>query len=106
MSAPEHLAFGDFVLQRSQERVLHADGSELALIPRLFKALLLFVDHPDTLLDKDRLMAALWPGLVVEENNPSQTISSLRRALGDEPAGSRYIQTAARRGAAFASWHR
>ena len=101
MSAPERLAFGDFVLQRSQERVLRADGSELALTPRLFKALLLFVDHPDTLLDKDRLMNALWPGLVVEENNLSQTISSLRRALGDEPAGSRYIQTVARRGFRF-----
>ena len=101
MSAPERLSFGDFVLQRSQERVLRADGSELALTPRLFKALLLFVDHPDTLLDKDRLMNALWPGLVVEENNLSQTISSLRRALGDEPAGSRYIQTVARRGFRF-----
>lgn len=101
MSAPELLAFGDFVLQRSQQRVLLHDGSELSLTPRLFSALLLFVDHPDTLLDKDRLMQALWPGLVVEENNLSQTISSLRRALGDEPAGSRYIQTVPRRGFRF-----
>ena len=101
MPAPERLAFGDFVLQRSQQRVLLRDGSELGLTPRLFGALQLFVDHPDTLLDKDRLMAALWPGLVVEENNLSQTISALRRALGDEPGGRRYIQTVARRGYRF-----
>lgn len=101
MPAPERLAFGDFVLQRSQQRVLLRDGSELGLTPRLFGALQLFVDHPDTLLDKDRLMQALWPGLVVEENNLSQTISALRRALGDEPAGRRYIQTVARRGYRF-----
>lgn len=101
MPAPERLAFGDFVLQRAQQRVLRSDGSELGLTPRLFKALLLFVDKPDTLLDKDTLMQALWPGLVVEENNLSQTISSLRRALGDEPPGSRYIQTVARRGFRF-----
>jgi len=101
MPAPERLAFGDFVLQRAQQRVLRPDGSELGLTPRLFDALLLFVDHPDTLLDKDRLMAALWPGLVVEENNLSQTISALRRALGDEPGGRRYIQTVARRGYRF-----
>ncbi|MGQ3050498.1 MAG: winged helix-turn-helix domain-containing protein [Roseateles sp.] len=101
MPAPELLAFGEFVLQRSQQRVLRHDGSELSLTPRLFDALLLFVDNPDTLLDKDRLMRALWPGLVVEENNLSQTVSSLRRALGDEPAGSRYIQTVPRRGFRF-----
>lgn len=101
MPASERLAFGDFVLERSQQRVLRSDGSELVLTPRLFGSLLLFVDHPDTLLDKERLLATLWPGLVVEENNLSQTISSLRRALGDEPAGSRYIQTVARRGFRF-----
>jgi len=46
-------------------------------------------------------LRTLWPGLVVEENNLSQTISGLRRALGDEPPGSRYIQTVARRGFRF-----
>ena len=101
MPASERIAFGDFVLQRSQQRVLCSDGSELSLTPRLFSALQLLVDNPDTLLDKERLMRTLWPGLVVEENNLSQTISSLRRALGDEPAGSRYIQTVARRGFRF-----
>ena len=94
-------AFGDFVLERSQQRVLRSDGSELSLTPRVFSALLLFVENADALLDKDTLMRALWPGLVVEENNLSQTISSLRRALGDEPPGSRYIQTVARRGFRF-----
>ena len=102
MAVSDRYAFGDFVLERSQQRVLRSsDGSELSLTPRLFGALLLFVENADALLDKDTLMRALWPGLVVEENNLSQTISSLRRALGDEPPGSRYIQTVARRGFRF-----
>ena len=101
MAVSERYAFGTFVLQRSQQRVLRSDGSELSLTPRLFGALLLFVENADALLEKDTLMRALWPGLVVEENNLSQTISSLRRALGDEPPGSRYIQTVARRGFRF-----
>jgi TolB-like protein/DNA-binding winged helix-turn-helix (wHTH) protein/tetratricopeptide (TPR) repeat protein len=101
MPASERYAFGDFVLQRSQHRVVRTDGSELTLTPRLFSALLLLVENADALLDKDTLMRTLWPGLVVEENNLSQTISSLRRALGDEPPGSRYIQTVARRGFRF-----
>ncbi len=101
MAVPDRYSFGEFVLERSQQRVLRSDGSELSLTPRLFSALLMFVEHADTLLDKDSLMRALWPGLVVEENNLSQTISGLRRALGDEPPGSRYIQTVARRGFRF-----
>jgi len=102
MAVSDRYAFGDFVLERSQQRVLRSsDGSELSLTPRLFGALLMFVENADALLDKDTLMRALWPGLVVEENNLSQTVSSLRRALGDEPTGSRYIQTVARRGFRF-----
>ena len=101
MVVSDRYAFGSFVLERSQQRVLRSDGSELSLTPRLFSALLLFVENADALLDKDTLMRALWPGLVVEENNLSQTISGLRRALGDEPPGSRYIQTVARRGFRF-----
>ena len=101
MAVSDRYAFGNFVLERSQQRVLRSDGSELSLTPRLFSALLMFVENADALLEKDTLMLALWPGLVVEENNLSQTISGLRRALGDEPPGSRYIQTVARRGFRF-----
>ncbi len=101
MAASDRYAFGSFVLERSQQRVLRSDGTELNLTPRLFSALLLFVENPGVLLDKERLMQSLWPGLVVEENNLSQTISGLRRALGDGPQGSQYIQTVARRGFRF-----
>jgi len=98
---PERYEFEGFVLERSQQRVLRSDGTELSLTPRLYAALLLFVENAGLLLEKDTLMQALWPGLVVEENNLSQTISSLRHALGEDPPGSRFIQTVARRGFRF-----
>jgi len=101
MPVPDRLAFGDFVLERSQQRVTHRDGTQLNLTPRHFSALLLFAERAGQLLDKDTLMLALWPGLVVEENNLSQVVSSLRRALGDDTQGSRYIQTVPRRGFRF-----
>jgi TolB-like protein/DNA-binding winged helix-turn-helix (wHTH) protein/tetratricopeptide (TPR) repeat protein len=81
--------------------VRRLDGSALNLSPRLFNALLLFVGHAGELLDKDALMRALWPGLVVDENSLSQVVSSLRRALADDPVASRYIQTVPRRGFRF-----
>ncbi len=101
MPVPQRYAFGDFVLERSQHRVRHRDGTLLNLTPRLFSALLLFVENAGQLLSKDALMVALWPGLVVEENNLSQVVSNLRRALGDDTQGSRYIQTVPRQGFRF-----
>lgn len=101
MSLQQRFVFGGFVLERAQQRVLRPDGSELGLTPKLYSALLLFVEHPGELLDKDTLMRLLWPGLVVEENNLTQAISGLRRALGDDTQGSRFIQTVPRRGYRF-----
>lgn len=101
MSAPARYAFGEFVLDRAQKCVLRADGAALALPPRLFDALLFFVESPGHLLEKDALMRALWPGLVVEENNLSQVVAGLRRALGDDAQTSRFIQTVPRRGFRF-----
>ncbi len=95
----DRYAFGEFTLDPLRRAVWRRDGTPLALTPRLFNALQLLVEHPGELLDKDVLLAALWPGLVVEENSLSQVISALRRALGD--GGKRYIQTEPRRGFRF-----
>jgi DNA-binding winged helix-turn-helix (wHTH) protein/tetratricopeptide (TPR) repeat protein len=101
MPSSERHAFGDFVLERSQQRVLHRDGRKINLTPRLFTALLFFVDHAGELLGKDTLIRQLWSGVVVEENNLSQVISGLRRALGDDGQGSRFIETVPRIGFRF-----
>jgi TolB-like protein/DNA-binding winged helix-turn-helix (wHTH) protein/Tfp pilus assembly protein PilF len=95
------LVIGDFRLDRSTRQLRRADGSEVELGPRLFDALLYFADRPGQLLDKEALLAALWPGLVVEENNLNQLVLALRRTLGDDAQASRYIQTVPRRGFRF-----
>jgi DNA-binding winged helix-turn-helix (wHTH) protein/TolB-like protein/Tfp pilus assembly protein PilF len=100
-SRPDRIAFGDFVLVRSQQQLLAADGRVIPMTPRLFAALSLFVDRAGDLLDKDTVLAAVWPGLVVEENSLSQVVSRLRRLLGDGPQGSRFIETVPRRGFRF-----
>ena len=97
----QRYAFGEFVLEPSQQRLARLDGETLNLTPRLFSALQLFVENAGKLLDKDALMLALWPGLVVDENSLSQVVSGLRRALADDTVGSRYIQTVPRRGFRF-----
>ena len=93
--------FGDFQLDTRHRRLARSDGTPVVLTPRLFDALVYLVEHAGELLDKETLLKALWPGLVVEENSLSQTISALRRALGDGAQDSAYIQTAPRRGFRF-----
>jgi adenylate cyclase len=53
------------------------------------------------LVSKDEIMAAVWPGIVVEDNNLTVQMSSLRRILDRESAEGSCIQTVAGRGYRF-----
>ena len=72
----------------------------MALFPRCFDALLLLVERRGELLDKDFLLHALWPDVVVEENSLAKVISDIRRALGETRDGG-CIETVPRRGYRF-----
>src|SRR5262245_54836054 len=105
MSRPEsHIVyeFGDFRLDATR-RLLFAKGvaEPRAITPKAFETILYFVEHRGELLDKDRLMAELWPGLVVEENSLTQVISLLRRILGEARGENRYFATVPGRGYRF-----
>ena len=52
----------------------------IPLTPKAFDTLLDLVEHHGVVLDKDE---AIWPHTVVEENNLNQSISALRRVLGE-----------------------
>ena len=53
------------------------------------------------LVTKDELMAEVWPGIVVEENNIQVHVSALRKVLGSAGDGERYLLTVAGRGYRF-----
>ena len=82
-------------------RLLTRSGQEIALPGRAFDVLLMLVDHPGALLTKEEMMATVWSGSFVEESNLTVAISTLRRALQEDPHTRRYIQTVARRGYRF-----
>jgi len=94
--------FGEFRLDANR-RVIEAFAANrrLLLPPRIFDAALYLVRHRGLLLSKERLLAELWPGKVVEENSLSQAISLLRHALGESRRENRYIVTVPRRGYRF-----
>jgi predicted ATPase/DNA-binding winged helix-turn-helix (wHTH) protein len=73
--------FGRFELV-PHERLLLADGAPVALGARAFDLLIALADRPGTLMTKDQLLATVWAGVVVEENNLQVQISTLRKILG------------------------
>jgi len=94
--------FGDFRLHAAQRRLTaRSDGGPIELTAKALDTLHFLLQHPGELLDKSTLIAAVWPNVVVEENNLNQVISALRRALGDGSDGRRFIVTVPGRGYQF-----
>ena len=92
--------FGPFVLDPGERLVRHG-AARMELPPRAFDTLLVLVENSGHLLEKDALMRTVWRDTVVEENNLSQVIYLLRKALRDGEDGVRYIETVPKRGYRF-----
>ena len=92
--------FEGFRLDASK-RLLFSGGEPVALMPKAFDILLYLVERAGSVADKDEIMAAIWPDTVVEENNLTQNISALRRALGEKHRENRFIATVPGRGYKF-----
>ena len=94
--------FADFQVDGTQRRLLlKSSGRPLPLSPRSFDALIYLLEHRGQLLEKSTLMDAIWPTVVVEQNNLNQHISSLRRVLGESRDDHRFIVTVPGRGYRF-----
>jgi TolB-like protein/DNA-binding winged helix-turn-helix (wHTH) protein/Tfp pilus assembly protein PilF len=93
--------FGDFQLDTAKRRLRRLDGTPVLLTPRVFDTLLYMVEHHDAVLDKERIMEAVWPDSIVEENNLAQAISKLRQVFGETPGSHSYIVTVPGRGYRF-----
>jgi DNA-binding winged helix-turn-helix (wHTH) protein/tetratricopeptide (TPR) repeat protein len=94
--------FGDFFLESGQRRLLRREsGESVALTSKVFDTLLLLIEHRGETVDKDTLLSAIWPGVIVEENSLTQNISTLRQVLGETRTENRYIATVPRKGYRF-----
>ncbi len=96
MSEPRYLRFGPFRLDR-RERLLARDAQPVSLPPKAIDLLIALTDEPGALRTKEELLTRVWPDVVVDESNLSQTIFVLRKALGDDE----WIVTVPRRGYRF-----
>jgi DNA-binding winged helix-turn-helix (wHTH) protein/TolB-like protein len=94
--------FGDFRLDVARRLLLKGkDRQPVKLTSKAFDTLVYMVRHAGTIVGKDELMRAVWPDTVVEENNLSQNVFAMRRALGEKQGENRYIATVPGRGFSF-----
>src|SRR5215470_778633 len=73
--------FGRFELLPDERRLL-ASGTPVAIKPRAFDVLVALVQRHGRLVTKEKLLAQVWPGVIVEENAVHTQISALRKVLG------------------------
>jgi DNA-binding winged helix-turn-helix (wHTH) protein len=89
--------FGPFRLDPAERKLLRGNET-VALTPKAFDTLYLLVRNSGQLLEKDELIAMLWPDTFVEEGSLSDNIFLLRKASGEDPA---YIERVPWRGYRF-----
>lgn len=92
--------FDDFCLDAVACQ-LKRQGEVIPLPPKVFDVLLVMVENRGRILDKDFLHRTLWPDTFVEDGTLAQYVFLLRKALNEETAGHRYIETVPRRGYRF-----
>ena len=103
LAQPEAIvyAFDGFRVDAGKRLVFDENGEPLPLKAKAFETLLYLIENSGRVIERDELLSSLWPDTVVEENNLTQHISALRRALGEKPDQHRYIATIPGRGYKF-----
>src|SRR5262245_21859747 len=107
MSAPKSpplavgYAFGPFVVD-TVRRAVWAEHGPIALSSKAFDLLLVLMANRDRIVTKEELLAEVWPGTFVQENNLAKHVSTLRKALGERPDEPDCIITVQGRGYRFA----
>jgi Tol biopolymer transport system component/DNA-binding winged helix-turn-helix (wHTH) protein len=92
--------FGQFTVDTDQ-KVLLRSGKPLPVTPKVFDTLLILVQSPQRIVEKEDLMTKLWPDTFVEDANLTFNIQQLRKCLGDNARKPLYIETVPRRGYRF-----
>jgi two-component system KDP operon response regulator KdpE len=87
------LSAGDFHIDLETRKVLVADR-EIHLTPKEFDLLIYFVKHSGKVLTHRTLLAAIWGGNYVEQNEYLRVfVGNLRKKLEPDPSNPRYILT-------------
>ena len=101
MGKPANILCFDAFQLDCDNRQLRKHGQPVELGSRYFDALALLVSRRGELVTKDVFMEQVWHGIPVTDEALTQCIRTLRRALGDDAANPRFIETVPKHGYRF-----
>ncbi|WP_160123529.1 ATP-binding protein [Rhodovarius lipocyclicus] len=100
MNGAEEIRFGEFILVPGRKLLLRGH-EEVRIGQRALDLLVALAQRPGMVLDRDALVAAVWPGRHVDDSNLRAQIAALRKALGESEAEARHVLTVPGRGYSF-----
>jgi predicted ATPase/DNA-binding winged helix-turn-helix (wHTH) protein len=83
------------------ERQLLQNGNSVPLTPKAFDVLALLVERNGHLIEKEELLRIVWADSFVEEANVARIVHTLRKVLGEDENGNKYIETVTKKGYRF-----
>src|SRR5215204_3227620 len=86
-----HYRFDGFVVDPVRRRLARA-GDAVTITPKAFSILLILLERPGDVVDKEELIRRVWPDTFVTEANLTQNVSSLRKALGETANEHHYVR--------------
>jgi TolB-like protein/DNA-binding winged helix-turn-helix (wHTH) protein len=99
--SPHHIyRFDDFLVDPETWK-LCKNGDEVHLEPIVLKLLIHLISHRDRLVTRQELMDTVWGDTVISESALSKAVARLRKALDDDSAAPRYLETVHSQGYRF-----
>jgi len=92
--------FDDFLADPERWR-LSRGGEEIHLEPLVLELLIYLIAHRGRLVSRQELMDTVWGDTVISESALTKAVARLRKALDDDSATHRYLETVHSRGYRF-----
>ena len=81
-----------------KDDTLTRDAESVKIEPRMMRLLLRLAEANGAVVSQEQLLTEVWAGVVVGSASVYQSVSQLRRVLGDTGSPANYIETVARKG--------
>jgi transcriptional activator of cad operon len=97
LERPDRFEIGDWIVDPSIDEIL-TQGGATKLEPRMMRLLVCLAESHGQVVSSQRLLDEVWAGVVVGPGAVYQSVSQLRKLLGDTDFPPKYIATVPRKG--------